>query len=171
MGLGNPFESVVHHLLIEEMDGLDYRDEFPIMSALVCMTTYWTGLMVSYDLKLSSNHYLIVRNKNLNNMIWCNRFGIRYLFNDISVLLFYSYSMYCTLWAFSPNIFCIVCDLGCIRSYTEDASHRFLANKWLVHNRFVGLGNPLEVVVNHSLIGLEEWLVLAIRMCFPGWVH
>ena len=32
-------------------------------------------------------------------------------------------------------------------------SHRFLASKWLVHNQFMGLGNPLEVVVHYLLIG------------------
>ena len=34
-----------------------------MMSALVCMITYWIGPMVSYDLMLSSNHYLVVRIK------------------------------------------------------------------------------------------------------------
>ena len=30
MGLGNPLEVVVHHLLIGGMVGLGYRDEFPM---------------------------------------------------------------------------------------------------------------------------------------------
>ena len=51
--------------------------------------------------------------------------------------------------------------LGCIRSYMEDPSHRFLAIEWLVHSPFVDLGNPLEVVVHHLLIegvaGLSYW--------------
>ena len=42
----------------------------------------------------------------------------------------------------------------CIRSCTKDLSHGFLANKWLVHNEFMGLGNPLKVVVHHLLIGV-----------------
>ena len=43
--------------------------------------------------------------------------------------------------------------LRCIRSCTEDLSHGFLANRWLVHNRFMCLNNPLEVVMHHLLIG------------------
>ena len=56
MGLGNLLEVVVHHLLIGEMVGLGYRDEFPMVSALVCMVTHWTGPTVSHDLRLSSSH-------------------------------------------------------------------------------------------------------------------
>ena len=37
--------------------------------------------------------------------------------------------------------------LGCIRTCTKDLSHGFLTNRWLVHNWFMGLGNPLEIVV------------------------
>ena len=37
MGLGNPLEVVVHHLLIRGMVGLRYRDEFPMVSTLLCM--------------------------------------------------------------------------------------------------------------------------------------
>ena len=58
MGLGNPLEVVVHHLLIGGMVGLDYRDEFPMVSALVCMVIRWTRLMVSHNLRLSSSHDL-----------------------------------------------------------------------------------------------------------------
>ena len=49
MGLGNPFEVVVYYLLIGGMASLGYRDGFPIVSALVCMVTHWTRLMVSHD--------------------------------------------------------------------------------------------------------------------------
>ena len=52
----NPLEVVVHHLLIRGMAGLGYWDEFPMMSALVCMIAHWTRPMVSYDLRLSSSH-------------------------------------------------------------------------------------------------------------------
>ena len=34
----------------------------------------------------------------------------------------------------------------------EDPSHRFLVNRWLVHNQFMSIGNPLEVVVHYLLI-------------------
>ena len=46
MGLGNPLEVVVHHLLIRGMVGLGYRDGFPIVSALVCV-----GLHIGQDLQ------------------------------------------------------------------------------------------------------------------------
>ena len=39
MGLGNPLKVVVYHLLMGGMVGLDYRDEFSIVGALVCMVT------------------------------------------------------------------------------------------------------------------------------------
>ena len=58
MGLGNLLEIVVHHLLIGGMTGLNYQDEFPMVSALVCIITHWTGSMVSHDLRLSSSHDL-----------------------------------------------------------------------------------------------------------------
>ena len=58
MGLGNPLEVVVHHLQIGGMAGLGYQDEFPMVSALVCMVTHWTGPIVSHDLRLSSSHNL-----------------------------------------------------------------------------------------------------------------
>ena len=40
VGLGNPLEIIVHHLLIGRMIGLDYQDVFPMVSALVCMVTH-----------------------------------------------------------------------------------------------------------------------------------
>ena len=42
MGLGNPLEASVHHLLIGVMTGLGHRDEFPMMSALVWMVMITT---------------------------------------------------------------------------------------------------------------------------------
>ncbi|RVW13655.1 hypothetical protein CK203_093996 [Vitis vinifera] len=42
MGLGNPLDVVVHHLLIGGMAGLGHLDGFPMVSALVCMVTHWT---------------------------------------------------------------------------------------------------------------------------------
>ena len=56
MGLGNPLEVVVHRLLIGGMAGLGYQDGFPMVCALVCMVTHWTGPMVRHDLRLSSSH-------------------------------------------------------------------------------------------------------------------
>ena len=40
-----------------------------------------------------------------------------------------------------------------IKSCTEDLNHGFFANRWLVHNCFMGFGNTLKVVVHHFLIG------------------
>ena len=37
-------------------------------------------------------------------------------------------------------------------SCTDDPSHAFFVNRWLVHSQFMGLGNPLEVVVHRFLI-------------------
>ena len=56
MGLGNPLEVVVHHLLIGGMTSLNYYDEFLMESALVCMVIHWTGPKVSHDLRISSSH-------------------------------------------------------------------------------------------------------------------
>ena len=58
LGLGNLLEIVVHHLLIGGMVGFGYQDGFPMVSALVCMVTHWTGPMVSHNLRLSSSHDL-----------------------------------------------------------------------------------------------------------------
>ena len=58
MGLGNPLDIVVHHLLIEGMTILGYRDEFPIVSTLVCMVIHWIEPTMSHDLRLSSSHDL-----------------------------------------------------------------------------------------------------------------
>ena len=56
MGLCNPLEVEVYHLLIGGMARLGYWDGFPMVSALVCMVAHWIGPMVSYDLRLSSSH-------------------------------------------------------------------------------------------------------------------
>ena len=58
MGLSNPLEVVVHDLLIGGMTSLGYWDEFPMVSALVCIVTYWIGPTVSHDLRLLNNHDL-----------------------------------------------------------------------------------------------------------------
>ena len=58
MGIGNPLEVVVHHLLIGGMPSLGYRDRFPMVSTLVCVVTHWTRAIVSNDLRLSSSHDL-----------------------------------------------------------------------------------------------------------------
>ena len=64
MGLGNPLEVVVHHLLIGGMTDLSYQDGFPMVSALVCMVTHWIGPTVSHDLRLSISH-------DLNKLLHC----------------------------------------------------------------------------------------------------
>ena len=56
--LGNSLDVVVHHLLIGGMVGFGHRNEFPMVSALVCMITHWTWPMMSHDLRLSSSHDL-----------------------------------------------------------------------------------------------------------------
>ena len=56
MGLGNQLEAIVHYLLIRVIVGLSYRDEFPMVSALVYLGAHWTGPMMSHNLRLSSSH-------------------------------------------------------------------------------------------------------------------
>ena len=83
-------------------------------------------------------------------MTWCNKFGIHYLFNDVPISLLSILIPCIILYEHS----CLHCTwLRYIRSCTEDLSRGFLENRWLVHNQFMGLGNPLEVVVHHLLIG------------------
>ena len=50
MDLDNPFEVVVNYLLIGRMTCLSCQNGFPMMSALVCIVTYWTEPMVSHDI-------------------------------------------------------------------------------------------------------------------------
>ena len=48
----------MEYLMIAYYNKLHYRDEFSMVSALVCMVTHWTGLIISYNLRLSSSHDL-----------------------------------------------------------------------------------------------------------------
>ena len=91
-------------------------------------------------------------------MTWCNKFGIHYLFNEVPVSLL-SILIPCIILDDHSCLHFLHCTwLRCIRSCKEYLSHGFLANRWLVHNRFMGLGNPLEVVVHHLLIGRMDGL-------------
>ena len=56
MDLSNPFEVVVYHLLIGRMVGFGHRNKVHMISPLVCMVTYWTKLIVSYDIRLLNSH-------------------------------------------------------------------------------------------------------------------
>ena len=80
-GLGNPVEVIVHYLLIGRMTSLDYRNRVFMMSALVCMVTYWIELMVSHNVKLSGNydftkllHYVI--SQSWENIIFVSKLAI-----------------------------------------------------------------------------------------------
>ena len=85
-------------------------------------------------------------------MTWCNEFGIYYLFNDILVSLL-SILIPCVILYEHSCLHLFHCTLfRCIKSCTENLSHGFLANRWLVHSRFMGLGNPLETIVHHLQI-------------------
>ena len=55
--------------------------------------------------------------------------------------------------------------LRCSRSCMEDPSYRFLVNRWLFHNWFTSLRNPLEVIGHHLLIG--GMIGLGYRNGFP----
>ena len=86
-------------------------------------------------------------------MTWCNKFGIHYLSNNVLVSLLYILIPCIILYEHSCLHFLQCTWLRCIMSYIKDLSYGFLANRWLIHNRFMGLGNPLEVVVHHLVIG------------------
>ena len=110
-------------------------------------------------------------------MTWCNKFEIHYLFKDALVLLL-SILILCSILYEHSYLHILHCTwLRCIRSGREDLIHEFLANIWLVHNWFVGLGNPLEVVVHHLIIrgmtGLgyrNGFLIVSALVCmFTQW--
>ena len=105
-------------------------------------------------------------------MTWCNKFGIHYLFNDVLVSLLSILIPCIILYKHSSLHILHYTWLRCIRSCIEDLSDGFLANRWLVHNRFVGLSHPLEVVVHHILIGgmtglgyWDESLIVSALVC------
>ena len=50
MALSNPFETIVHHLLIEGITYLSHQDGFPMVSVLVYMVTRWTRLTMSHNM-------------------------------------------------------------------------------------------------------------------------
>ena len=59
MDLSNPFEVVLHHLLIGGMTDLGHWDEVLIISALVCTVSCWARLTMSHDIRLLSSHDII----------------------------------------------------------------------------------------------------------------
>ena len=89
----------------------------------------------------------------LKSMTLCNKFGILYLFNDVTVSLLSILIPCIILYKYFFLHLLHYTWLRCIRSCIEDLSHGFLENRWFVHSRFMGLGNPLEVLVHHLLIG------------------
>ena len=95
-------------------------------------------------------------------MAWCNKFGIHYLFNDVSVSLL-SILIPCIIIYEHSCLHCMW--LRCIKSCIEDLIHGFLVNRWLVHDRFMDLGNPLVVVMHYLLI--EGMTSLSYRDGFP----
>ena len=40
MGIDNPSKAVVYYFLIREMTSLSHQDEFPMVSALLCMVVH-----------------------------------------------------------------------------------------------------------------------------------
>ena len=50
MELSNSLETIVYCHLIREMICLGHRDDFLMMSTLVCMVTHWTRPTVNYDI-------------------------------------------------------------------------------------------------------------------------
>ena len=111
-------------------------------------------------------------------MTWWNKFIIHYLFNDVSVSLL-SILIPCIILYEHSCLHILRCMwLKNIRSCTKDLSHGFFANGWFVHNQFMGLGNPLEVVVHYLLIGgmigLGYWdgfLMVSAVVCMAMVTH
>ena len=56
MNLSNSFKDVKRYLIIRGMYGLGSRNKVLIVSALVCMVTHWTRLMVIHDVRLLGIH-------------------------------------------------------------------------------------------------------------------
>ena len=112
-------------------------------------------------------------------MTWCNKFGIHYLFNNIPNSLLSILIPCIILYEHSCPHLLHCMWLRCIRSCTEDLSLGFLANRWLVHNRFMDLGNPLQFLVHHLLIGrmtgLDYWdgfpMVSALVYMVAHWIR
>ena len=98
-------------------------------------------------------------------MTWFDKFGIHYLFNNDLISRLFILIPYIILYEHSCLHLLRCTWLRCIRSCIEDLSHGFFANKWLVHNLFISLGNLLEVVVHHLLI--EEMVGFGYRDEFP----
>ena len=87
-------------------------------------------------------------------MTWCNKHvNFYYLFNKVPILL--SSVLFHALYLVSTLvcIFCIICGLGALGVAREIQIIGSLQNEWLGHNQFMGLGNPLEAIVHHLLIG------------------
>ena len=63
MDLGDLIETIMYHLLIGGMTYFGHRDDFPMVSTLVCMVKYWTKFIMNYDVSIlyghdSSNYYV-----------------------------------------------------------------------------------------------------------------
>ena len=51
----------------------------------------------------------------------------------------------------------------------KDPSYRFFAGKWLGHNQFMGIGNPLEVEVHYLLIRGITSLIYSFDNFYKIW--
>ena len=50
MDLSNLIETIVYYFPIGEMTSLSHRDDFPMMSAIMCIVTHLTWPMVNHDI-------------------------------------------------------------------------------------------------------------------------
>ena len=48
--LKQSIEIIIHYLIIRWITCLGHRNEFPIVSALVCMIIHWIGAMMNHDI-------------------------------------------------------------------------------------------------------------------------
>lgn len=56
VSLDNPFEAIMHYLLIRGVTSLRNQDEVPMMSALLCTITHWIGPTVNHNIRILGSH-------------------------------------------------------------------------------------------------------------------
>ena len=73
MDLDNLFKGVIHYLLFGGMTYLGYQDEFPIVSAFMCMSLHWTRPTKIHDI----NYYVVTTSLS---------YGVAWVFNLEKIL-------------------------------------------------------------------------------------
>ena len=77
------------------------------------------------------------------------------MFFGFSFIISYTLIGYLSICA---HIICIVHDFNLLRVAKKNQSHGFFVEWWVVHSRFIELGNLTEIVMHYFLIGEMTWL-------------